>query len=403
MKPYFLSLISITIIMLSNSISHAVEVTDIRIGTHPDKTRIVIELSQSVPFKAFTLKQENNTPNRLIVDIPPFEWKVQVPKTSPLINNIRTGNSSPESGRIVFDLAQEIEIKNAFNIKKQGNKPDRLVIDATKAPLDITAKNTSPPATITTPPLKTQTNLKSQTTKSPSPKTPLYLPLIVIDAGHGGNDPGAIGTDKSKEKDITLATAKELAKQLKKTGRYRVHLTRDTDHYIKLYNRVAIARSKEADLFISLHADSIHKKSVRGASVYTLSNTASDAQTAKLAARENQSDLIAGIDLTHEDKEVVDILLDLAMRDTMNQSKFFANTLVSALRDQGVRTLERPHRYAGFAVLKAPDIPSVLIEMGFMSNSKDVSLLRTSNYRSKISTGIVKSINQYFQHVRKDL
>jgi len=226
--------------------------------------------------------------------------------------------------------------------------------------------------------------------------------IIVIDAGHGGNDPGALGAGRLKEKNITLAASRELKRQLEKTGKFKVYLTRDNDRYIKLYKRVAIARMRKADLFLSLHADSIDKPNVRGASIYTLSDKASDKQTAKLAARENQSDLIAGVDLTHEDKDVANILLDLAMRDTMNQSKFFANTVVDQMRRNGVRILERPHRYAGFAVLKAPDVPSVLFEMGFMSNRSEARLLNTTEYRQKIASALVDSIKAYFEKVRQN-
>ncbi len=227
-------------------------------------------------------------------------------------------------------------------------------------------------------------------------------PMIVIDAGHGGDDPGAIGANGAKEKTVTLAAAKELKEKLESTGRYRVHLTRSTDKFIKLPDRVKIGRTQGADLFISLHADSIDKPGVSGASIYTLSNTASDAQTAKLAARENRADLIAGIDLSHEDKEVADILIDLTMRDTMNQSKFFANTVVKQAKSQGIKLLEKPHRFAGFAVLKAPDVPSVLIEMGFMSNRNEVSQLSSPAYRAKIVNAVAGGIDAYFAKVKKN-
>lgn len=225
-------------------------------------------------------------------------------------------------------------------------------------------------------------------------------PMIVIDPGHGGDDPGAIGANGAKEKTVTLAAAKELKEKLEKSGRYRVHLTRSGDKFIKLQDRVKIGRNQGADLFISLHADSIDKPGVSGASIYTLSNTASDAQTAKLAARENRADLIAGVDLSHEDKEVANILIDLAMRDTMNQSKFFANTVVK--QGQGIELLDKPHRYAGFAVLKAPDIPSVLIEMGFMSNKREVSQLSSPAYRAKIVNAVSGGIDAYFAKIQKN-
>jgi N-acetylmuramoyl-L-alanine amidase len=225
--------------------------------------------------------------------------------------------------------------------------------------------------------------------------------VIVIDAGHGGQDPGAIGANGTKEKTVTLAAAQELKKQLEAMGNYKVYMTREKDKFIKLQDRMMMGRKFGADLFISLHADSIDKPGVSGASIYTLSNTASDAQTEKLAARENRADLIAGVDLRHEDKDVANILIDLAMRDTMNQSKFFANTVVKKAKGRGIRLLERPHRFAGFAVLKAPDVPSVLLEMGFMSNAKEVDQLSSPVYRKQLMSAVAEGIDAYFSRVEK--
>jgi N-acetylmuramoyl-L-alanine amidase len=201
---------------------------------------------------------------------------------------------------------------------------------------------------------------------------------------------------------VVLALAKELKKQLEASGQYRVKLSRENDHFIKLTDRVKFAREHSGDLFISLHADSMPDKNVSGASVYTLSEKASDAQTARLAARENKADLIAGIDLNVEDKDVANILVDLAMRDTMNQSKFFANTLVQNLKSSNVRVLENTHRYAGFAVLKAPDIPSVLIEAGFMSNKKEADMLNSHAHRKNLAAALKQGIDRYFDQVRKN-
>ena len=190
--------------------------------------------------------------------------------------------------------------------------------------------------------------------------------------------------------------SKELKAALEKSGKYDVKLTRDSDHYVKLRDRVALARKWGGDLFISIHADSIEKRNVRGASIYTLSDKSSDAQTAKLAARENRSDIIAGVDLTHEDQAVANILIDLASTHTKNQSRYFANLMVDSFKDQNVNILPNTHRYAGFAVLKAPDIPSILIEAGFLSNRKEAELLSTKEYRARIITTIYKGIDNYF-------
>ncbi len=385
-------------------------VNALRIGTHPDKTRMVVELSRKSDFRAFMLYN----PARIVIDLPTFDWRAPAPPTTPgsLVGAIRHGALEPGISRIVIDLQKPGTMKSAFLLPSGSTVPDRVVIDFAAAPPGHSPaaermfgglKSSSPVTGHLTPPA----TLKAPAAASPAPPPPTAhaprknRPVIVIDAGHGGQDPGAIGANGKKEKDVTLAMARELKNVLEDSGRYRVHLTRDTDKFIKLQERVAIGRRHGADLFISLHADSIDKAGVSGASIYTLSNKASDAQTAKLAARENRADLIAGVDLSHEDKEVANILIDLAMRDTMNQSKFFANRVVSEAKSGGIRLLDSPHRFAGFAVLKAPDVPSVLIEMGFMSNREEVGRLSTPAYRRKIATAIAQGIDGYFAKVRK--
>lgn len=418
-------------LLLATGNAFALEINKIRFGQHPDKLRTVIELNQDTNFKAFTLPKDENNSYRIVIDLPSFDWKagnLDLPKNKEVMD-VRTSQSSTGIMRIVMDMKNPSLIDKAFILPASGSSPIRLVLDSKSVSQSayLSAQKTSF-GTLSTTTKDLSTILSEQTgtdqttnfdkfkerigvtpSKKPTPPTepsetvsPLRKPLIVIDPGHGGADPGAIGPNKSREKDITLSAAKILKNNLEATGRYRVALTRSNDTYIKLSKRVAIARDKEADLFISLHADSIDKADVSGASIYTLSNKASDKQTARLAARENQVDLIAGVDLSHEDKEVANILIDLAMRDTMNQSKFFANTVVGNMKQSGVRTLTRPHRYAGFAVLKAPDIPSVLLEMGFMSNNNEAKLLATNNYQEKIATALIKSLDSYFQQVRKN-
>jgi N-acetylmuramoyl-L-alanine amidase len=218
--------------------------------------------------------------------------------------------------------------------------------------------------------------------------------MIVIDAGHGGVDPGALGNGVM-EKNITLAVALALKKELLASGRYRVALTRDSDIYIPLRDRFKIARDNGADLFISLHADSHNDPFMRGASVYTLSETASDAEAADLANQENKSDIIAGVDLSKQSGMVTDILIDLAQRDTINQSNTFAVSLVSELKSDTLM-LEHSHRSAGFAVLKAPDVPSVLIEMGYVSSQKDEALLSDKQHQSRLARAIRRAIDDFF-------
>ena len=220
---------------------------------------------------------------------------------------------------------------------------------------------------------------------------------MVIDAGHGGVDPGAIGVRGTLEKNVTLAAARELRRQLEATGRYRVVMTRSDDTFLRLRERVNVARTNGAELFISLHADSHPNPNTRGLSVYTLSATASDKEAAALAQRENKADLIAGVNLSAESREVVDILIDLAQRETMNLSAHYAGMLVDNLRE-AVTLLPKTHRFAGFAVLKAPDIPSVLVELGYMSNREEERLLRDPDYRRRLMGAIVRATDAYFAH-----
>ncbi len=393
---------------------NTLSVNDMRFGKHADKTRMVLELSRVSDFRTFVLPD----PYRLVVDLRSFKWNVaniEQPHGTG-IKSVRNGLLEPGISRIVIDMDRAVLIQSAFILPAASGQPNRLVVDfAPVSPAAFTAGHKKIYGTLETtkPSFNLQTadpsiappprlNARTATPPPPAPKPARTKPVIVIDAGHGGQDPGAVAAGNLYEKTITLAAARELKDILEKSGRYTVKLTRDSDKFIRLSNRVKLARKYGGDLFISIHADSIDKHTVRGASVYTLSDKASDAQTARLAARENKADLIGGVDLTHEDEDVADILIDLAMRDTMNQSKFLANTLVHHLQKNSVRTLPNAHRYAGFAVLKAPDIPSVLAEIGFMSNRTEARNLNTKNYRKKIVNALKSGIDAYFAQVQKN-
>ena len=222
--------------------------------------------------------------------------------------------------------------------------------------------------------------------------------VIVIDAGHGGPDPGAIRSN-IKEKDLTLMAAKILREELLKRN-FTVYLTRSSDRYIKLRNRVKYARNKSADLFISIHADSTKNKNTKGTSIYSLSEKASDKLSQALADRDNKSDLIAGLDLDDLDKEVSDILIDLSRRETKNSSISFAELFIDYLEKQNFNLLRRPHRQAGFAVLKAPDVPSVLIEMGFISNNSDLKKLTNPAFQKKLMKNTANIVEIYFNSIK---
>jgi N-acetylmuramoyl-L-alanine amidase len=374
----------------------ALEIRDVRIGVHSDKTRIVLELSGSPVLRTSMIKVRTQAaPDRIAVDLPQFDWQVKPVRAEQGsgVIGIRHGDAGQGNWRVIFDLQAPLNVTDYFILPAEQGKPVRLVIDVlplSKSRSVIQSDARQPVA--------------SDIAKDPPAVSKQVKPdkkyIVVIDPGHGGQDPGAIGGNKVAEKTVVLALARELRDQLEKTGRFKVVLTRERDMFVKLSERVKFARNHKADLFVSLHADSINKPGVQGASIYTLSETASDEQTAKLAERENQADLIGGLDLSTEDEEVAGILIDLAMRETMNQSKFFAGKLVGSFAKHDVALLEEPHRHAGFAVLKAPDVPSVLIEAGFMSNKSEAKLLNTPAHRAKIAQAVTQGIMRYFDYLQ---
>jgi N-acetylmuramoyl-L-alanine amidase len=332
---------------------------------HENKSlRIVLDLTHKAPYTVFSL---NNNP-RLVIDL---ESKLEIKKfknQSIYIKNIRTRKTDKNVMRIVFDLKSNFYIDKHFYLKKNEKNLFRLVID-----LKVTTKNSV---------IHKEKKIR-QDSKF----------IITIDAGHGGIDPGAINLGK-KEKNITLIAAKELKIMLEKKN-FKVFLTRKDDTFISLRNRRNIAKKNNSDLFISLHVDSLKKKTTRGTSIYTLSEKASDNITAKLAERENKVDLIAGVNLQDVDNEVASILLDLNRRETKNSSSLFAESYVNMVRKNGHRVLRRPHRHAGFAVLKSTDIPSVLIELGFLSNANDVKLLTNKKARQRLLVSLAEAIELF--------
>jgi N-acetylmuramoyl-L-alanine amidase len=230
----------------------------------------------------------------------------------------------------------------------------------------------------------------------PPPRRSDRRTVIAVDAGHGGIDPGATGARGTTEKTITLASARELKRQLEATGRFSVVMTRESDVYVPLRERVEIARTAGAQLFVSLHADQHDSARLRGASIYTLSETASDAETEAYAQRENNSDVVAGVALAEEyDAEVAQILFSLVQQSTMNCSAVFAATLVNEI-SQRSRMVPKAHRFAGFRVLKAPDVPSVLIELGYLSNGEDERLLSSAKQRTALMRAVARAVSLYF-------
>lgn len=396
---------SIGLLLCMGFSAAASEIVGLRLGTHPDKTRIVVEMTGNADFRA----EVSNNPKQLNIYLPADNWRVRgdtvlVPPFTAVRHDRLTGGVGMT--HLTLPMTKPMIIRTAYLLPGQNGTPHRLVVDMTDATeVEFAAATQAVHGSLAVHNRSLNDVLQTiVTTSGPVPvaKPSFKKPVIVIDAGHGGVDPGAISPGGIKEKDITLAMAKTIARTLNATGRYDARLTRTTDKFIKLHDRVKIARAAKADIFMSIHADSVGNRTTRGASIYTLSDKASDEQTARLAARENRADLIGGIDLNEEDEDVTAILLDLSMRETMNQSKFLANTVVVSFGFDGVNVLENPHRYAGFAVLKAPDVPSVLIETGFVSNEGEARRLLSVEYQQKVAVSLMRSLDRYFETLRSD-
>lgn len=409
--------------------------TDVRVGQFEGATRFVLSVDRNVPFEVFAL----GNPYRVVIDLPEIGWQLPakpLPGPSGLFKRLRYGLFKPGHSRIVLDLSRPFDIDRAFKLRPNGSEGHRLVVDlkkATQAAFQAAAKRppiavgetsfiaeAAPAPALTPPTPKPAPTVPAATVGSlpefkavppsqvaftlpPAPRKPRASrakAVIVVDAGHGGVDPGAIGRSGSYEKHITLAMARDLRAALESTGRYKVVLTRDRDVFIRLRDRVAIAREAGADLFISLHADSIKNRKINGPSVYTLSEKASDKEAAALAEKENKADLLAGVDLADASPDVANILLDLTQRETMNQSARFATGMIGHI-SKVAKPLRNTHRFAGFAVLKAHDVPSVLLEMGFLSSKKDEQRLQSKAHRRKLAASIRDAIDTYFSQVQQ--
>ena len=372
-------------------------ITSMRIGQGVGSVRIVFDADRKFDYKVFLL----NEPKRLVIDT--FDVKVSpeiekyVDKNN-LVTKTRLGSVGTDGIRIVFDLQKPAIVKKAFMLAPQSNFGWRFVIDVSIASEREFSSKVGSKYALSNENSFAGSYSSSSSKSSSKAKTVNKKKIIVLDPGHGGKDPGAIGYSGVYEKNITLAMAKELKVILEKEG-YKVHLTRSTDIFIPLRDRVKIARKYTADLFMSIHADSAVNRSAKGLSVYTLSETASDKEAAALAERENKADVVAGLNLLEHSKEVSDILINLAQRETMNRSSEFASFMVQEMR-KSVKLRDNTHRFAGFAVLKAPDVPSVLLEMGYLSNRTEERLLKQKDYRRKLAVSTSKAVEKYFDNMQ---
>ena len=353
----------------------------------------------------------------------------------------RYGRVDAQRSRIVLDLTRDSRIVSRMMLApSNGNRHYRFVVDiapgSTREPQQVTgaaparnakqqARRTEQPATATPtvraeqPASREQPATQEPRERRPPPgSTPLPVvkpdpgppaappsgskPMIALDAGHGGIDPGAIAVNGVLEKNITLLMATELAAKLEATGRYDTVLTRPTDEFVRLRDRLDITREASADVLLSLHADSLSDRDFSGGSVYTLSEKASDEEAARLATRENKADIIGGTDLSHHDEVVTSILIDLAQRDTNNKSIDLAELLIEELGEV-IKLVRNTRRYAGFVVLKSPDTPSVLVELGYLSNEKDAANLMRPEHRARLTDAILEAIERYFAEPRQAL
>ncbi|NBX66267.1 MAG: N-acetylmuramoyl-L-alanine amidase [Proteobacteria bacterium] len=399
-----LGIVFVAFLFLCGSAS-ALEISNIRFGQHGSSTRIVMDMDNEADFRAMT----QDTPPRIVIDMPMVSQKPAIKRSNlpNLIGDIKLEPLASAHSRLTIILEQKAVIRSAFVMPASGNQSARLVIDTSAADDTLFQKYLGKAygtLTLSAAAAGASTKLPfagiGGTKLDPiaKPKPPEERPLIMIDAGHGGFDPGA-SQSGIKEKDVTLAVAMDLKRSLLATGKFRVEMTRNKDVFIRLQERVRIARRAGADMFISIHADSAPDAgtAAKGASFYTISETASDTIAASLAARENKVDMLAGVDLPSEDKEVADILIDLTMRETVNQSRYIADTLVRNFRKNGLPLLEGPHKHAGFMVLKAPDIPSVLVELGFLSNPAEAKKLNDKKYRETLANAIAEGIETWFK------
>lgn len=386
-------LVLVLVIGCISSVQAATELHALRIGVHPNKTRVVLELGEGVPFRAFTLPD----PYRVVIDIPEVKWlAAQSPPRLPVgvVRDMRFGRFEPGTMRIVLDLDRPVLIDQAFLLTPRDGKPHRLVVDikaVTRAAyVAESARQTFQSDTELSPTRPAIATLR------PRRKPSNTRPMIVIDPGHGGVDPGAISVTGRKEKVLTLIYGKALRDALLKTKRYRVSMTRSDDRFIKLRDRMEIAQRVGGQLFISLHANTHSSRNIRGASIYTVSEKASDAEAARFAELENAADIVAGVNFAEHPEDVRDILLDLTWRETKNLSKRFANTMITEVGTVN-SLLPNSHRFAGFAVLKSPTVPSVLFEIGYVSNPKEARRIESAEHRKKVVTAIVKAIDRYFE------
>jgi N-acetylmuramoyl-L-alanine amidase len=371
--------------------------SDVRVGGDAKSTRFVVDLSRKVDVRPFTLAD----PYRVVIDLPQvtFQFPTQSGEHGRgLVKAFRYGLVMPGGSRIVIDTTGPVRVDKAFVLDATGSQPARLVLDLVSVSREAFLRagvvdNRLERASARANDRPAQKASEPGANADGDPR-----PIIVLDPGHGGIDSGthAPGSGEA-EKTLVLDFALLLRDKLEKSGKYRVMMTRSDDSFVPLVDRMRFARSRNAQLFISIHCDALARGEgeAEGATVYTLADRASDSEAAKLAEAENRADVISGVDLSSEPDDIAGILIDLAQRETRNFSLEFAKDVVAALRNTA-RLHKHPLKSAGFKVLKAPDVPSVLIELGYVSSRKDLKELTSQSWRAHAGDAIVQAVDTYF-------
>lgn len=370
-------------------------VSEARLAGDAKQTRFIVDLDKKVQFRAFTL----GDPYRVVIDIPQVTFQLP-PGTGNagrgLVKAFRYGLVMPGGSRIVFDLTGPAKIANSYVLDAENGQPPRLVLELEQVDRSAFTQQLAPEDRPELKPAiaEAKAAMPAEAAKPGQPVDP--RPLIVIDPGHGGIDNGT-QSNGELEKNLVLGFGLALRDRIEKSGKYRVMMTRTDDTFIPLNDRVKIARSQSAALFVSIHADALPRREgdAQGATIYTLSDKASDAEAERLAEVENKADAIAGVNLSDEPTEVADILIDLARRETKTFSNRFALLLVSEMKATA-RMHKHPLKSAGFRVLKAPDVPSVLVELGYVSNKGDLEQLVSENWRNKTVGSMLQAIDAFF-------
>jgi N-acetylmuramoyl-L-alanine amidase len=382
--------------------------SDVRLAGDDKRTRFILDLDKNIPFRAFALAD----PYRVVVDLPQVTFQLASGAGTAgrgLIKAFRYGLVMPGGSRIVFDLARPARIEKSYVLDAANGQPPRLVLEfeavdrttfvqslAAESRPDLRPAVGTTDAITPTAAVATSGTVADATGTAKAAEPPDTRPVVVIDPGHGGIDNGTQAGGET-EKNLVLGFALALRDRVEKAGKYRVVMTRTDDTFIPLADRVRIARNQSAALFVSIHADALPRREgdAQGATIYTLSEKASDAEAERLAELENKADAIGGVNLTEEPTDVADILIDLAQRETRTFSNRFARLLKNEMK-----TTERMHKHplksAGFKVLKAPDVPSVLLELGYVSNKSDLEHLVSDNWRSKTVGSVAQAIDAFF-------